>query len=97
MYINLKKRQDFPEEIAFETPAFATYKGGEVDFVVQSMREPVRYAVEVKTGKQAGNTARKALEAGKVGRLLYLKGNTKGGEEGKMITLPIYLLEQYRF
>lgn len=97
VYINLKKRQDFPEEIAFETPAFATYKGGEIDFVVQSMREPVRYAVEVKTGKQAGNTARKALEAGKVGRLLYLKGNTKGGEEGKMITLPIYLLEQYRF
>ncbi|MDD2980522.1 MAG: AAA family ATPase [Hespellia sp.] len=28
VYINLKKRQDFPAEIAFETPAFATYKGG---------------------------------------------------------------------
>ncbi len=36
VYINLKKRQDFPEEIAFETPAFATYRGGEVDFVVQN-------------------------------------------------------------
>ena len=24
VYINLKKRQDFPEEIAFEMPAFAT-------------------------------------------------------------------------
>lgn len=32
VYINLKKRQDFPEEIAFEMPAFATFKGGEVDF-----------------------------------------------------------------
>ena len=27
-YINLSKRQEFPEEIIFETPAFATYKGG---------------------------------------------------------------------
>ena len=25
VYINLKKRQDFPEEIAFEMPAFATF------------------------------------------------------------------------
>ena len=32
VFINLKKRQDFPPEIAFETPAFATYKGGEIDF-----------------------------------------------------------------
>lgn len=33
VYINLKKRQDFPAEIVFETPAFATYKGGKIDFV----------------------------------------------------------------
>ena len=33
VYINLKKRQDFPPEISFETPAFATYRGGEIDFV----------------------------------------------------------------
>lgn len=32
VYINLKKRQDFPPEISFETPAFATYRGGEIDF-----------------------------------------------------------------
>ena len=40
VYINLKKRQDFPEEIAFEMPAFATFKGGEVDFVVQGLSPP---------------------------------------------------------
>lgn len=27
VYINLKKRLDFPAEIAFETPAFATFTG----------------------------------------------------------------------
>lgn len=97
VYINLKKRQDFPEEIAFETPAFGTYKGGEVDFVVQSLKNPMRYAIEVKAGKNTGNTARKVLEAGKVKKLLYLKGDTKGGMDGKTETLPIYLLEQYKF
>lgn len=98
VYINLKKRQDFPEEIAFETPAFGTYKGGEVDFVVQTLDEgSVRYAVEVKSGKHAGNTPKKVLEHGKVDKLLYLKGNTKGGVDGKIETLPIYMLEQHKF
>lgn len=27
VYINLKKRQDFSAEIAFETPVFSTFKG----------------------------------------------------------------------
>lgn len=97
VYINLVKRLDFPQQIAFETPAFATYKNGEVDFYVQSLKERTRYAVEVKAGKQAGNTAKKALEAGKVDYLLYLKGNTHGGVEGKTITRPIYTLERFRF
>lgn len=97
VYINLKKRQDFPEEIAFETPAFATYKGGEVDFVVKSLNDSLCYGVEVKVGKGTGNTVKKALDAGKINRLLYLKGDTKGGVEGKAITLSIYRLEQYEF
>lgn len=97
VYINLKKRQDFPEEIAFETPAFATYKGGEVDFVVKSLNDFLCYGVEVKAGKGIGNTVKKALDAGKINRLLYLKGDTKGGVEGKAITLPIYRLEKYEF
>lgn len=97
VYINLKKRQDFPEEIAFETPAFGTYKGGEIDFVVQTLEDSVRYAVEVKSGKHSGNTETKILEQGKADKLLYLKGNTKGGVDGKIETLPIYMLEKYKF
>lgn len=97
VFINLKKRQDFPPEIAFETPAFATYKGGEIDFVVQSLEGNRRCLVEVKTGKGKAETALKALQSGKADRLLYLKGNTKGGEDGKIITVPIYMLEKYKF
>lgn len=97
VYINLKKRQDFPAEIAFETPAFATYKGGEIDFVAQTLKTHVRYLIEVKSGKGTASTSTKALAGGKANKLLYLKGNTKGGVDGNVETLPIYLLEQYHF
>lgn len=97
VYINLKKRLDFPAEIAFETPAFATFKGGEIDFVAQSLQTGTRYLVEVKAGKGTAATSLKALEQGKADRLLYLKGDTKGGVDGKIETLPIYLLEQFHF
>lgn len=95
VYIDLLKRQEFPEEIAFETPAFATYKGGEIDFVAQNIQSSTRYLIEVKSGK--GTPALKALEQGKAQKLLYLKGDTRGGANGKVETLPIYLLERYQF
>lgn len=97
VYINLKKRQDFPEEIVFETPAFATYRGGEIDFIAQSVHSSTRYLVEVKSGKGTAATALKALEQGKAHKLIYLKGDTKGGIDNKIETLPIYMLERYQF
>ena len=97
VFINLLKRQDFPEEITFEMPAFATYKGGEIDYVVQTIRGHRRYLVEVKSGKGTAATATKALADGKADRLLYLKGSTKGGQEGKTLTLPLYMLERFSF
>ena len=84
VYINLKKRQDFPQEISFETPAFATYRGGEIDFVAQSLSSSTRYLIEVKAGKGTASTAQKALAQGKADKLLYLKGATKGGIDGKI-------------
>lgn len=97
VYINLKKRQDFPQEIAFETPAFATYKAGEIDFVVQSLANGEKSLLEVKSGKHKASTAMKALQNGKANKLIYLKGSTKGGADKNIITIPIYLLEQYKF
>ena len=82
VYINLKKRQDFPEEIAFEMPAFATFKGGEVDFVVQGLKSSRRYAIEVETGNIL-EIRQKVLESGKADCLLYLKGDTLGGRKEK--------------
>ncbi|WP_431189656.1 hypothetical protein [Agathobacter rectalis] len=71
--------------------------GGEIDFVAQTLKTHIRYLIEVKAGKGTASTALKALEQGKANKLLYLKGDTKGGTVGNVQTLPIYLLEQYHF
>lgn len=97
VFINFLKRQNFPEEIAFEMPAFATYKGGEIDFVVQGIQNHIRYLVEVKSGKGTAQTSLRALKDRKADCLLYLKGNTKGGQDGNVLTLPLYMLERFQF
>ena len=60
VYINLKKRQDFPEEIAFEMPAFATYKGGRGGFSCPGPGVCCALCLKSRQGKNTGNTARKA-------------------------------------
>ena len=74
-----------------------SYKGGEIDFVAQTLKNRVRYLIEVKAGKGTATTSLKALEHGKADHLLYLKGDTKGGIDKKVRTLPIYLLERFNF
>ena len=64
---------------------------------LQLIKAHVRYLIEVKSGKGTATTSTKALAGGKANKLLYLKGNTKGGVDGNVETLPIYLLEQYHF
>lgn len=51
----------------------------------------------MKAGKGTATTSLKALEHGKADHLLYLKGDTKGGIDKKVRTLPIYLLERFNF
>lgn len=95
VYINLGRRQDFPAEIAFETPASIAYKGGEIDSVTQTLKNRVRYLTKAKTGKGITTTSLKTLEYGKTDHLFYLKGNTKSGIGKKVRTLPIYLLGRF--
>ncbi len=74
-------------------PAFSTYKGGEIDYVVQTIRGHRRYLVEVKSGKGRAATALKAwrLEGGLPA---VSEGHTRAAWEGKFFTLPLYMLEQ---
>ncbi len=90
VYLDLKRRMDRPGSLSFEMPAFATYGNGELDFFTKSLRTGKIYGIEVKAGKNAGKTAARALKEGKIDILLYVKGNTHGGKEGNIYTVPIY-------
>lgn len=96
VYLYLKKKSDVLE-IAGMTPLYAIYKGGELDFFVNSRKDYKNYGIEVKAGRTAGKTARQMLEDGKIQHLYFLKGNTYGGIEGKMKTVPVYLAGRLEF
>ena len=84
--------------MAFETPAFASYKGGEIDFFVKSLiGGEKRYGIEVKSGKNQALTGQRALEEQKIDILLLLKRNTMGGIVGNIYTVPVYLFHRFRF
>lgn len=65
--------------------------------MVQGIQNHIRYLVEVKSGKGTAQTSLRALKDRKADRLLYLKGNTKGGQDGNILTLPLYMLERFQF
>ena len=97
VYLDLRRRIAHPSEIALEMPAFATLSTGEIDFYVKALSSEKTYALEVKSGKQSAPTGQKALNGGKADFLLMLKGDTKGGKNGNVFTVPIYLFSKFRF
>jgi Predicted ATPase (AAA+ superfamily) len=97
IYINLKKRLNKLGEIALETPAFATYGVHELDFFVRAILNEKTYVIEVKSGKSSNKIMRTLLDKQKVDHVLYAKGNTKGGIDGDMYTIPIYGIEKFVF
>ena len=97
VYLDLQRRIAHPCEIALESPAFATLGNGEIDFYAKAVQSQKTYAIEVKAGKNAGKTARAALDSKKADYLLYAKGNTTGGKAGGIITIPIYGISKFSF
>lgn len=96
VYLYLKRKID-SREIAGLTPLFALYKGGELDFFVNSRKDYKNYGIEVKAGHTIGKTANRMLEDGKIQALYLLKGDTYGGVEGKKVTIPVYLAGRMEF
>ena len=97
VYLDLQRRIAHPCEIALESPAFATLGNGEIDFYAKAVQSQKTYAIGVKAGKNAGKTARAALDSKKADYLLYAKGNTTGGKAGSIITIPIYGISKFSF
>ncbi|MDR2024618.1 MAG: AAA family ATPase [Hungatella sp.] len=88
-------------DIAGNSPWFAFYEKtkGELDFFVRSMKDHKNYGIEVKSTDAQARTARALFEAHKLDYVYYLKGGSNGGlaEEGRIITVPIYLADRISF
>lgn len=97
VYLNLKSRLAHPQEIALETPAFATLGQFEIDFFVQSIESEKTYAIEVKAGKNNSKTIKELQRLNKVDYILFTKGNTKGGIINNIYTIPIYGISKFSF
>lgn len=97
VYLDLRHRIAHPSEIALETPAFATWGNGEIDFYVKVLESEKTYAVEVKSGKHSGKTATDALQKKKADYILFAKGDTYGGRADNIITIPIYGISKFKF
>lgn len=76
-------------------PSFSTYKGGEIDFVYLNKFNKELYGIEVKAGSNSGKSITKALNDGKINKAIYCKGDTYGGIDGKIVTIPIYLFPRF--
>lgn len=74
---------------------FTTFANYEIDFITNDFK--YKYGIEVKTGKEIGTSVKEAYKRNKIDKILYLKGNTYGGVEGDIITIPIYLFERFNF
>lgn len=97
VYLDLRKRLVPPEEIALETPAFATLGNGEIDFFVKGIKSQKTYALEVKAGKKNSKTIQRIKERKKTDFILFAKGNTKGGQTENIYTIPIYAISKFKF
>lgn len=76
-------------------PSFASYKGGEIDFLYLNKFTKELYGIEVKAGNNSGKSITKALNEGKINKAIYCKGNTHGGIDRNIITIPIYLFPRF--
>lgn len=100
VYLDILKRIKTTDTIAGDAPWFAVYRatGGELDFYVRSLLDYKNYGLEVKAGRNTGKTVSRLLNDGKLDYVYYLKGDTyEGIAEGKLITVPIYLVNRIHF
>lgn len=97
VFLDLMRRLSSPRQIAFESPAFATFGVHEIDFFVKSIKNQKTYAIEVKAGKNSSKTIAAVQNKKKADYILFAKGDTHGGINENIITIPIYGISKFRF
>lgn len=78
---------------------FGSIPGGgyEIDFVTGVDVSSDIIGIEVKTGSKSGKSITEALKRGLINKAIYCMGDTFGGRNKNIDTIPIYLIERYDF
>ena len=95
LYVFLKQRQGFPSEIAFISPALATYHGKEIGYLAQALKSRIRYLLELPDTTTSYESL-EVLKEGQINKVLKLS-NEKLTITDNIVHLPFYLLERYHF
>ena len=95
-YIQLRNMME-EQFLIPNNPCFGTYGDGEIDFILANRNNGTKYAVEVKSGRSSSKTATILLDKKIVDYVIFAKGNTRGGIDGNKITIPLYLLQRFKF
>jgi predicted AAA+ superfamily ATPase len=83
--------------LSHRKPVFGTLGNREIDFLHYSRVTKKTFAADVKYGEGSSKSAKALLNAGKVDYILYVRKSTCGGRQGKILTIPIYLMERFDF
>lgn len=96
-YLCIKNSIKTQNIIDFE-PHFGTYgKDGEIDYLyfIRCNNKRKSVAVEVKSGSDVGTTARLLCDKKKIDYLVYAKGDSYGGRNKQIFTIPLALLGRF--
>ena len=84
---------DYQKRFYQDKPSFAVYDDYELDFYVVSRFDDKAYGIEVKNGKNTGKSLQKVLD--RLDCAIYARVNGNVGRDGKVHTLPIFLLNKF--
>jgi predicted AAA+ superfamily ATPase len=88
----LKIKELFPK-----TPTFGTYNKGEIDFLIRNRSTDSLISLEVKYSSGEVNASKKALADSKINYIVIAQSKGPFGIDGRIITIPVYLLGRYKF
>lgn len=95
VYCNLQNKEF--EGVFRNKLKFGVKGNSEIDFVCTSNWDRNIYGIEVKTGRNKGNTINSLLQSKDIDFAVYFKGDSEYGITGNVVTVPLFAAGVYEF
>jgi predicted AAA+ superfamily ATPase len=96
-FLALRKLLGNAVDLFPKKPVFGTYDKGEIDFLIKNLATESVISLEAKYSGGEAPASQKALKDGKINFIVKAQSKGPFGIEGKMHTIPIYLLGRFKF